>query len=110
MDLIIPSKITDYIQRLIKITGDSNENSITVRTLILLMMLRSELYRISGKDHVNLTPENVIAHITCILNLYFSHKDLGYILPSSIKDNPVIGALLQYFREKTGTELLTYNV
>lgn len=107
LDLIIPLQITKYIQRLITITGNSDENSIIARTLIMLMLLRSEFYKISGKDPINLTPENVIAHINCILDNYFSNKELGYILPSTIKDNPVISVILQYHRERTGSSVLT---
>lgn len=46
-NLIIPIKITEYIQEYIKAIGSTIDSSQEVKTLLLLMRLRAELYRVS---------------------------------------------------------------
>nr|QNH92684.1 hypothetical protein [Wolfiporia cocos] len=73
------------------------------------MRLRAELYRVSGKDALNLSPLNVIIHINEILKIYFSHKEVGFVSPSNIRINPVVSALLWYNELVTGKDSLASN-
>ena len=109
LDLLLPNELNSYLKRYISVAGNSIQNANVVQTLIKLMMLRSELYRISGVDMTNPNPQNVINHVTEILRVLFSHKELGYISPSHISQNPVISSLLRYYEWVTGSNLLALH-